>query len=264
MSEFWIPAVRDPSSRDLQRGNAVSRRRQTLGTFASFRRVDRTQPFSGRVRKHFFVAERRHRRRHRHRRRLSHPCARASTTPDVHRARSTHWKIIASPSSSSSWLPVARCASNDEQKCNLLESPEGRSMGHDAKILGRCQRDRSMRLLTGNASRIRLGTQFPRRTVRGEPINHDARRPRPRPGGNADADGRTICNIEAQSRRRSLLWVLGRGAGHRSGSSAVQILQRGSWSPRGIHGGRVPDEKETQTNRTRIHSRDIIEKWKSR
>ena len=76
MSEFWIPTSK------ISRGLAGSRRRQTLGTFASFRRVDRTQPFSGRVRKHFFVAERRHRRRHR-RRRLSHPCARASTTPDV-------------------------------------------------------------------------------------------------------------------------------------------------------------------------------------
>jgi hypothetical protein len=44
----------DPSSRDLQR-ETRSREddRQTLGTFASFRRVDRTQPFSGRVCKHF-------------------------------------------------------------------------------------------------------------------------------------------------------------------------------------------------------------------
>ena len=191
MSEFWIPAVRDPSSRDLQRETRsreddkhlallhlsveLTERSRSLDASVSIFLSPSVVTVVATVVVVFLIRVRVRRRR-----------------PMWNRARSTHWKIIASSSSSSSWLPVARCASNDEQKCNQSPRvPRGLIDGtRRVQILGRCRRDRSMRLLTGHASRIRLGTQFPRRTVRGEPIYRDARRPRPRPGENADADGR--------------------------------------------------------------------------
>lgn len=139
MSEFWIPAVRDPSSRDLQRETRsreddkhlallhlsveLTERSRSLDASVSIFLSPSVVTVVATVVVVFLIRVRVRRRR-----------------PMWNRARSTHWKIIASSSSSSSWLPVARCASNDEQKCNQSPRvPRGLIDGtRRVQILGRC------------------------------------------------------------------------------------------------------------------------------